>query len=321
MILLCGIPSDAPLALVRQRLEERGVPYVSFSQRQFDTMELEFAVTAGSVTGYLMIGGRSCSLEGFTGVYTRLMDEQHLPELRTKPLDSPLRRAARALHEALTRWYEVAPARVVNRTGPMGSNFSKPYQAQLILQEGFRVPETLITNEPELVREFHARHTRVIYKSMSGMRSIVQIVDGADLERLDRIRWCPTQFQAFVDGTNVRVHTVGEAAFATAITTDAIDYRYAQQQVGDAPRLEAAELSDELRERCLRLSRALELPFAGIDLKITPDGEVFCFEVNPSAAYSYYESQTGQPISLALANYLAGGGRNPRARSCRTAGF
>jgi glutathione synthase/RimK-type ligase-like ATP-grasp enzyme len=283
-------------------------------------MALEFAVTAGSVTGHLRIGERSYPLESFTGVYTRLMDEQYLPELRAEAPGSPLRCMARALHDALTRWYEVAPARVVNRTGPMGSNFSKPYQAQRILEQGFRIPETLITNEPELVREFHARHERVIYKSMSGVRSIVRTVDEADLERLERIRWCPTQFQAFVDGTNVRVHTVGDTAFATAVTTEATDYRYAAQQVGEAPALETTELSDELRERCLRLSHDLDLPFAGIDLKITPDGEVFCFEVNPSPAYSYYESQTGQPISLALADYLAGGGRSPRSRSCRTAG-
>ena len=50
------------------------------------------------------------------------------------------------------------------------------------------------------------------------------------------------------------------------------------------------------------------LDFAGIDLRITPDGETYCFEVNPSPAYSAFEEATGQPISLALARYLAGVG-------------
>jgi glutathione synthase/RimK-type ligase-like ATP-grasp enzyme len=66
------------------------------------------------------------------------------------------------------------------------------------------------------------------------------------------------------------------------------------------------ELSDSLVQGCLDLAADLRLPFAGIDLKLTPDGRVYCFEVNPSPAYSYYESNTGQPISLALARYLAG---------------
>jgi glutathione synthase/RimK-type ligase-like ATP-grasp enzyme len=47
------------------------------------------------------------------------------------------------------------------------------------------------------------------------------------------------------------------------------------------------------------------LAFAGIDLKITPAGEIFCFEVNPSPDFSFYEANTGQPIASALARYLA----------------
>ena len=306
MILLCGITSETPLALVKERLDQRQAPYVFFSQRQFQQMELFFDVTDGEVTGELTIAGRRYPLEYFTGVYTRLMDDQNLPELRREPLDSPLRRRARALHDALMRWYEIAPIRVVNRTAPMGSNFSKPYQSQPIVAQGFRTPETLITNDPDLVREFHATHKKVIYKSMSGVRSIVQTMNDEDFARLDRIRSCPVQFQAFVEGRNVRVHTIDAQVFATAITTDATDYRYAHKQGSDYAELEAIELPDDLSERCLRLSSALDLPFAGIDLKITPDEEVYCFEVNPSPAFSYYENSTGQPISEALARYLAG---------------
>jgi hypothetical protein len=309
MILLCGIPSETPLALVRQRLDEQGTPYVCFSQRNFASTAMHFEVSNGALTGELRIDGRAYRLESFFGVYTRLMDDQYLPELRGQPPNSPLRARARALHDTLMRWYEIAPARVVNRTAPMGSNFSKPYQAQIIVQHGFRTPETLITNNPGLVRDFHARHGKLIYKSISGVRSIVHTMAPEDWARIERIRWCPVQFQAFVEGRNVRVHTVGEAVFATAVVTDAADYRYAAREVGTAAELQAVELSDELAAQCLRLAHTLELPFAGIDLKITPDDEVYCFEVNPSPAYSYYESHTGQPISAALASYLAGGTR------------
>jgi glutathione synthase/RimK-type ligase-like ATP-grasp enzyme len=117
------------------------------------------------------------------------------------------------------------------------------------------------------------------------------------------VRWCATQFQAFVDGTNVRVHVVDQRVFATRIDTDVTDYRYAERQGGESE-LSAIQLSDDLSERCVGLAKALQLPFAGIDLKITPCGEVFCFEVNPSPGYTYYEKNTGQPIAQALAHYL-----------------
>jgi hypothetical protein len=42
----------------------------------------------------------------------------------------------------------------------------------------------------------------------------------------------------------------------------------------------------------------------GIDLKVTPDDEVCCFEVNPSPAFSYYEGSTGQPYPRRSPSYL-----------------
>jgi hypothetical protein len=306
MILLCGIPSESPMALVREQLDSLQIPYIIFNQRCFDTIELEFQLAAGEVTGNLWLAGQHHRLEDFQGVYTRLMEYQLLPEFQHEPPDSPKRQQCQRLHDALTQWYEIAPARVVNRTGPMGSNFSKPYQTQLIQAEGFAIPETLITNDPELVQEFYSRHDRVIYKSISGVRSIVQVLAESDLERLEQIRWCPTQFQAFVAGTNVRVHVVGQEVFATAVHSKAVDYRYASLQVGESADLVETKLSPELAQRCVRLAHALGLAFAGIDLKVTPKGQIFCFEVNPSPAFSYYELNTAQTISRSVARYLAG---------------
>src|SRR5262249_33993705 len=151
-------------------------------------------------------------------------------------------------------------------------NSSKPYQAQLIARLGFAVPETLITNDPQSVREFYEQHGRVVYKSISAARSIVRELTPADLPRLEQIHWCPTQFQVYVPGINVRVHVVGQQVFATKILSQATDYRYACREGSDAE-LCAVELSDELTEKCVKLAARLDLPLAGIDLKITPADE------------------------------------------------
>lgn len=62
----------------------------------------------------------------------------------------------------------------------------------------------------------------------------------------------------------------------------------------------------DTQEKCVALTRGLGLAFAGIDLKVTPAGEIFCFEVNPSPAFSFFEANTGQPIADSLARHLAG---------------
>ena len=305
MILLCGIPSETPLRMVTSGLEEIGAPFVLLNQRKFAGCEIWFEINDGKVSGELRIEQNVYKLQDFTAVYPRMMDDRFLPELADEPPDSKLRNYCRSFHDTLIRWMEIAPARVINRCAPMASNSSKPYQAQLIREHGFLIPETLITNDPELVREFRAKHGRVIYKSISAIRSIVQVLEDEDEARLERIRWCPTQFQAFVEGTDLRVHTIGDEVFATAVRTEATDYRYASRQAGEPAALREVVLSDEVTEQCLQLSRSLGLEFAGIDLKVTPDDAVYCFEVNPSPAFSYYEGNAGQPISAAVARRLA----------------
>ena len=206
------------------------------------------------------------------------MDDRRLPELAGEPDDSPARVASRAFHDIVGQWADVTDARVVNRYAAMGSNFSKPFQAQIIAEHGFAVPETLVTNDPGLVRAFAAEHGRVIYKSISSERSIVQVLGDEDL---DAIRWCPVQFQAFVEGTDVRVHTVGgglrdrDRKRRDGLPLRASADRRSRDDVATRARA-------ELAARCLELADGLGLDLAGIDLRLTPAGEAFCFEVNPS---------------------------------------
>jgi hypothetical protein len=306
MILLCGIPTEPPLAMVADALRELGAPFCWLNQRRFQDIRMICEIRQGRAEGWLELEGQGVPLISITGVYTRLMDHTRLPEFERLASNAPERQQCHALHEVLIRWCEVAPARVVNRMAPMASNGSKPYQAQLIRAAGLDVPETLVTSDPTLVREFRERHGRIIYKSISGVRSIVQTFADADLERLSLIRWCPVQFQAYVPGKDVRVHVVGREVFATAVASSATDYRYAREQVGTSAELTATTLPAELEERCVRLAEALGLAFAGIDLRLMPDGRAVCFEVNPCPGFSYFEANTGQPIARAVARYLTG---------------
>jgi glutathione synthase/RimK-type ligase-like ATP-grasp enzyme len=305
MILLCGIRSETPMRLLTARLDEMHEPFVLFHQRDFAACDLQFSIVAGTVTGSFVIESEVWPLAEFHAIYPRMMDYRALPELANEAPDSTLTRQCQTLHRSLLQWIDISGAAVVNPTEAMASNGSKPYQAQLIREAGFLIPETLITNSPHLVEEFRKTHGTIIYKSISGTRSIVQTLEDADLARLEDIRWCPTQFQQFVPGTNLRVHIVGEEVYTTAILSDVTDYRYARQQTGEVAELAAAKLTEEWEGRCITLSKLLGLPFCGIDLKITPEGEVFCFEVNPCPAFSYYELNTDQPISAALARLLA----------------
>lgn len=94
-----------------------------------------------------------------------------------------------------------------------------------------------------------------------------------------------------------------DAVALTVIVSAADDYRYAARQ-GAEVEIRAAALPAECAQRCLRLASALGLAVAGIDLRRTPDGDWYCFEVNPSPGFTYYQDACGQTIDEAIARLL-----------------
>ena len=309
MILFAGIPSEAPLALAIAAAEQAGFPHTVFNQRHATHCDMRLEWTADGIDGTLALGGTPLPLRELTGIYARMIEvdalPEHAPRGRTPPDPVELSRA-KALCALFDELLDALPATIVNRPCTMGSNLSKPYQAQMITAVGLLTPPTLITNAPDAVRAFHAEHGRIVYKSISAVRSIVREwspSDGPDLAAVTRL---PTQFQAFVPGVNIRVHVVGEKVFATQIDSASIDYRYGERE-GLPTTMQPVELPPDIAAACVTLTATLGLEMSGIDLKRTPDGDWYCFEVNPSPAYSYFEENGGQPIAAALAEHLAKG--------------
>lgn len=324
MILFAGIPSEPPLRLAIEAAETLGVAHVVLNQRQAEHVDIAIETGPDGLEGSIWIGGAEYPIGGLAGIYARPVDADSLPELGAGGSAGPDQAAAlrlRATLEILNELLDVAPCPVVNRPSAMASNMSKPFQAQMIRRAGLLIPETLVTNRAEDLLGFHREHRRIIYKSISAVRSIVREWTPSDGRDASAVGTVPTQFQAFVPGTNVRVHVVGETCFATEIHSEAVDYRYGDRE-GRSTTMQPIELPAEVEAICIRLTRDLGLILSGIDLKRTPDGQWYCFEVNPSPAYSYFQELAGQPISEAIVRMLSDrkqdGSRNgsDRRKSC-----
>jgi glutathione synthase/RimK-type ligase-like ATP-grasp enzyme len=303
MILVCGGLADGVTELVCSRLQDCGYPYRLLDLARFpEDYRVAWRWTGSVPEGWIAGPGWRIDLDEISGVYVRFLGLAD----RQQRLGLDAADAATLLTEcdvSLMALLEDLTCPVVNRIGGGLSNNSKPYQALVISRAGLRVPPTLVTSDPGAARAFHAEHGDVIYKSASGIRSIVRRLGPDQLARLDLLDHGPAQFQAFVPGCNVRVHTVGERVFATRIESEAVDYRYAHLD-GLTAKLEPVALPPSIEAACLRLARAFDLLFAGIDLKETPEGEFVCFEVNPCPGFLYYERHTLQPISTAIAELL-----------------
>lgn len=298
LIMLWGNLDEAPMAAVLDSLKARGhKDFVIIDQNELAETELEYSVS-DRVSGQIKTGGETYDLADVSSVYLRPYGWGQENDEKSVYMQQ--------VNEALTCWCEISPALVVNKISTMASNGSKPYQSSIIKKHGFKIPDTLITTSSKDVDEFCELHGDVIYKSISGVRSIVSRLTKEKMKNIKDIVWCPTQFQQQVAGTDIRVHVVDTSIICSEITTNADDYRYAGRSGNDLE-IKAFELPESCRDKCVNLVKDLGLAVGGVDLRVTSDGEWYCFEVNPSPGFTYYQSHTGQDISGEIADLLIKG--------------
>jgi glutathione synthase/RimK-type ligase-like ATP-grasp enzyme len=290
VILVWGPSGDPPLERVATVLRDRGVMFVHLDDRELDGLRYDITFDV-QLSGWIELDGREVALDELSSIYIR-------------PGDPPEGSAANAAMVLLGVAAGV-PATVINRPAGGRSNWSKPYQLGLIAAHGLQVPPTLVTTDPAAARAFLMTHQRLVFKSVSGVRSIVATLDAGEIDRLDGVSTGPVQLQRWIDGLDVRVHVVGSRVFATAVDSEAADYRYASRDGADIAML-PYDIPADLAQRLVALTASLGLLVSGIDLRLTPDGEWFCFEVNPSPGFSFYEEATGQPIAEAIVDLLLG---------------
>jgi glutathione synthase/RimK-type ligase-like ATP-grasp enzyme len=304
MILLWGIPEDGPLGTIQRVLERRGGSVRLLDQQTVLDCAVELDL-GERVTGRLGLPSGEIDLDKVDAAYLRPYDFRRMAAVARAGEGSDQWLRVASLEEDLWLWAQYADALVLNRPDAMATNSSKPYQAELIRRHGFRVPDTLITTDADAAAEFWEGHREVVYKSVSAVRSIVSRLAAEHLPRFADIGSCPTQFQEMVPGVDHRVHVVGTDVFCSRIRSAADDYRYAHERNLTID-ITATDLPSDCADRCRELSAALGFSLAGIDLRLTPDGEWFCFEVNPSPGFTYYDREPGEPIAESIGRLLMG---------------
>ncbi len=279
MIGLWGSPDDQPLADVADALARRSACVLWLDDHNT-------TATPGCdhrQPPQVETGGSAVNLNNLSGLYFRPYDPGHA--------------------QLLVAWLDVAAMTVVNRPSSMLSNTSKPFQSRSIVAAGFATPTTLVTTDVEEARAFVVKHQNVIYKSVSGIRSIASVVTAND-SRLTMPLACPTQFQRRVPGSELRVHVVGEQLFGCLIESNAVDYRYARLQ-GKTIAMHDVTIPDDVAESAVTLCVDLGLSVGGLDLRRDTDGSWVCFEVNPSPAFSFFDRAVHQgAIASAVATLL-----------------
>jgi glutathione synthase/RimK-type ligase-like ATP-grasp enzyme len=190
----------------------------------------------------------------------------------------------------------------------------KPYQLAMARQVGLEIPKTLMSNNPDSIRDFWAElEGRCIYKPFTAPSwtfSETRELREEDLDHLETLRHAPMIVQEKIEkGLDVRVNIFGEAVFSAAVTTHIpeADLDWRLDQTGQ---WHAHDLPVPIGRKLKALLRVLGLHTGCIDLRQQPDGAYRFLEVNPSGQFLFAEIDTGQPLLRALAELLV---QPPRA--------
>jgi hypothetical protein len=194
---------------------------------------------------------------------------------------------------------------------------SKIYQLSKARTLGFRVPKTLISNDPVAVRRFwREREGRVIAKPLRmgyfdfGDRQTCVFTTPIGEEHLqddDAIRLAPVIYQELIPKAfDIRVTIVGEKVFAAAIDSQSIpsariDWR--QSETADLPH-SVHQLPPSIEAKCLAYMNELGLSFGAIDLVLTPEHGYIFLEINSAGQWVWVEEMLNMPISRTIAEWL-----------------
>lgn len=181
---------------------------------------------------------------------------------------------------------------------------NKLVQSVAATRAGFRVPRTLVSQEPDRIRQFHDElDGRVVVKAVAGSpRSplLTQHVRPEHLTASGPLVAMPTVYQELIPGTvHLRINCFGDDAHAVEIRTETLDWR---ADLG-VP-MSAVPVAPDLRNRLRAVLDDLGLRMGVVDLKVTPDGEPVWLEVNPQGQFLFLQPLVDVDYLDAFARFL-----------------
>jgi glutathione synthase/RimK-type ligase-like ATP-grasp enzyme len=295
-------------------LRRRGIPCLRWNLDSFPADSgLSYRVDPESFSGELRCDGRSVDIAAIGSVWCRGFRPSGFPAGLSEEDQRFVQDEAQRALDALTT---VLPVPWANHPHNHARANSKAAQLMVARDVGLDIPRTLISNEPDLVREFIEQSaTETVYKAHSqslnlerGKALYTGVVTDKEVERLELIRISPGVFQEYVAKSfELRVTAVGARLFSGRIESQSsqetkVDWRRRPFDIEKEPYDLPTEIADKIREFMGRFG----LLYGALDFIVTPDGRFVFLEINPAGQYLWVETVTKMPITAALADLLGG---------------
>lgn len=314
-VLILAADIDATCDGMVTALHERGQVIYRVNTAWFPTqLSVSARLRGGRWAGHLRTPGRLIDLEEITAVWYRTPRAYQFPAELTAPEKAHANLEAKyglggVLTSLSTLW--------VNHPARLASASYKPVQMVAAQRSGLVVPDTVVTNEADTVREFAAAGKTVnkFFGSNTiledGVRKIsfTRLLTDTDLADLRGIDVTAHQLQRWVPKyRDVRVVVIGENITAAAIRAGSAEGYVDFRADYDTLAYELIEPPAEVSHGIRRLMAELGLVYGALDFVLEKDTSQWVFlEINAGGQFGFIEDATGAPLTAQLADLLAKG--------------
>lgn len=311
MILLATNKRDVTTDFIVRELKNRDIPFFRLNTEDVGSSIL--AMIGGDPADLRLNAGERClHLSNVTAAYYRRPQPPEFAQhsgAAGEYLRAEWSSVLRSLWNALEgRWLN-SPFAILRAE-------DKPRQLALATRAGFRIPQTVITNDPDVAREFTSKYSSIakplrqalLDEGDAGKVIFTSRIQSLDSVSNDEIQLAPAIFQQEIPKRrDVRVIVVDQQVFATAIESQQWSETEVDWRRGIRTDLEhhTIDLPAELKQACITVTAALGLRYSAIDLVEDKNGAFWFLEANPNGQWAWIEQRTGAPISAAIVEALS----------------
>jgi hypothetical protein len=279
-------------------------------------------------TDSITLGKSNLSIFNHRGTYNIILDDEYIGDVDSiwfrRPysfefnIEDDVQRlnAEEEVRDVLDGMFEILSSKFwVSKPSSINRARLKPLQVNIAKECGLNVPDTVITNSPDVARNF-CDLGKTVFKPLSGYcleyegilaTAFTTLVTDVIYENLELVKNQHVMLQRYVTKEyEIRVTCVGNMLFPVKISADGfdeiVDHRTPDNY--NSMSYEPIVLPHSIAEAIRKLVTTFSLEYATVDLAVSPNGEYTFFEVNPIGQWYWIEEETGLEITNSLAKHL-----------------
>lgn len=309
-----GVNEINAFQLVFQALKKKGHEAVLFKQdRCLVDNFMTFSVSRGQVRYFVAIDGNEYDASQFDCIWYL---KPHLPKEIMASTDPKyfqlVERQFLAMRQAM--WSIFRDKKWISDPWSMQIAENKIFQLQLAARCGFDLPDTIITSEPESVRQFYlSHHGQIVVKLLASSPILDHViytnrVTEEYFQKIESVKYSPSIFQEIVPKQyELRITVVGDKIFPVKINSQddadtSLDWRRKPKLNDFQVKMEQTTIPDNISDAILNYMKSLDLRFGCIDMIVTPEGQYIFLEINPNGQWYFVQLRTEAKIAEAIAD-------------------